>query len=68
MTHDLVRYLTGQTYYIPRISAARAFSLWWPVIGNLGVDIGLPPSSEQLDGPALELVDRRLEKAPLKKA
>jgi ABC-type transport system substrate-binding protein len=37
LTHDLVRYFTGQSYYVPQPSQAKAFSLWWPAIGNLNV-------------------------------
>ncbi|HEY7467466.1 MAG TPA: ABC transporter substrate-binding protein [Dehalococcoidia bacterium] len=36
LTHDLIRYFTDQSYYIPQVSAAKGFTLWWP-IGNLGV-------------------------------
>jgi ABC-type transport system substrate-binding protein len=36
LVQELIRYFTGQSYYVPQPSAARAFSLWWPVIGNLG--------------------------------
>jgi ABC-type transport system substrate-binding protein len=36
LTHDLIRYFTDQSYYIPQVSVAKGFTLWWP-IGNLGV-------------------------------
>ncbi|HEX5368435.1 MAG TPA: ABC transporter substrate-binding protein [Dehalococcoidia bacterium] len=36
LTHDLIKYFSGQCYYIPQPSAAKAFSLYWPVVGNLG--------------------------------
>jgi len=36
LTHDLIRYFTDQSYYVPQVSAVKGFSLWWP-IGNLGV-------------------------------
>jgi ABC-type transport system substrate-binding protein len=35
LVHDLIRYFTDQSYYIPQPSAAKGFTLWWP-IGNLG--------------------------------
>ena len=47
--HDLIRYVTGQSYYIPRISAVKGYSLWWPVIGNLGSSVSYPGSSTWTD-------------------
>jgi ABC-type transport system substrate-binding protein len=35
LTHELIKYFTGQSYYIPQPSSAKGFGLWWPVIGNL---------------------------------
>jgi peptide/nickel transport system substrate-binding protein len=37
LSHDLIRYMTGQTYMIPRPVANRAYEVWWPVIGNIGI-------------------------------
>lgn len=37
LTHDVVRYMTGMTYFIPRPRANRAFELWWPSIQNHGI-------------------------------
>ena len=37
LTHELVRYMTGQAYNIPRPATSKNFNVWWPVIGNLGV-------------------------------
>jgi hypothetical protein len=45
LVHELTRYMTGQAYYIPRPSTAKLLSLWWPVIGNLGVDRNYPGGS-----------------------
>jgi hypothetical protein len=42
LVHELIRYSTGQTYYVPRVSAAKGFSLWWPAIGNLGAFVSYP--------------------------
>ena len=36
-THDLIRYMTGMTYMIPRPVANRGYELWWPSIANLGM-------------------------------
>jgi hypothetical protein len=47
--HDLIRYVTGQSYYIPRISAVKGYSLWWPVIGNLGSAVSYPGSNTWVD-------------------
>jgi ABC-type transport system substrate-binding protein len=49
LTHDIIRYVTGQSYYIPRISAVKGYSLWWPVIGNLGSFVSYPGSSVWTD-------------------
>jgi ABC-type transport system substrate-binding protein len=49
LTHDIIRYVTGQTYYIPRISSVKGYSLWWPVIGNLGAFNSYPGSSTWTD-------------------
>jgi ABC-type transport system substrate-binding protein len=37
LTHELIRYMTGQAYNIPRPATSKNFNVWWPVIGNLGV-------------------------------
>jgi len=39
LVHELTRYSTDQMYYVPRVSAEKPFSLWWPAIGNVGVDV-----------------------------
>ena len=36
LVHDFIKYATPQSYYIPRVSSAKALSLWWPAIGNAG--------------------------------
>ncbi len=35
LVQDLIRYTTEQTYTIPKVSSAKAFSLWWPAVGNV---------------------------------
>jgi peptide/nickel transport system substrate-binding protein len=37
LTHELIKYFTGQSYYVPQPTMAKAFSLWWPAIANLSV-------------------------------
>jgi hypothetical protein len=43
--HELTRYMTEQAYYIPRPSTSKPLSLWWPAIGNVGVDRNYPGGS-----------------------
>ncbi len=45
LIQELVKYFTGQMYYIPQVSQAKAYSLWWPVISNLGVYDSSPNES-----------------------
>ena len=40
LLHDLTRYETEQSYYVPQPSSAKAFTLWWPVIQNMGLNVG----------------------------
>jgi peptide/nickel transport system substrate-binding protein len=47
--HDLIRYVTGQSYYIPRVSGVKGYSLWWPVVGNLGAFVSYPGSGVWTD-------------------
>jgi ABC-type transport system substrate-binding protein len=37
LVHEAVKYLAGQAYSIPRPASVKAFTLWWPAIGNLGM-------------------------------
>ena len=37
LVHDVTKYLAGQVYSVPRPASVKAFSLWWPAIGNLGM-------------------------------
>jgi peptide/nickel transport system substrate-binding protein len=36
-THDLIRYFTGQSYYVPRAATVKPMTLTWPALGNMGV-------------------------------
>jgi ABC-type transport system substrate-binding protein len=38
LSHDLIRYMTGQSYMIPRPVANRAYELWWPAVANQGLN------------------------------
>ena len=35
LSHDVVRYVTGQTYFIPRPVANRGYQLFWPAVMNV---------------------------------
>jgi ABC-type transport system substrate-binding protein len=37
LTHDLIRYMTGQTYMVPRPVANRGYEIWWPAVSNHGM-------------------------------
>ncbi|HLF80092.1 MAG TPA: ABC transporter substrate-binding protein [Dehalococcoidia bacterium] len=45
MTHELIKYFTGQAYIIPQVSQVKSYSLWWPAIGNLGMYLNFPNQS-----------------------
>jgi peptide/nickel transport system substrate-binding protein len=49
LVHELIRYATGQSYYIPRVSSAKAFSLWWPALGNVGAFVSYPGAGNWVD-------------------
>ena len=66
LVHDLIRHATGQTYYVPRISAAKAYSLWWPAIGNVGAYVSYPGASNWTDVRLNWWIDD--SKPPLKQA
>jgi ABC-type transport system substrate-binding protein len=35
-THELIRYMTRQAYFIPRPVTNKPFEVWWPAISGLG--------------------------------
>jgi ABC-type transport system substrate-binding protein len=35
---ELIRYITGQMYNVPRPTNAKLFRNWWPAIGNVGLN------------------------------
>jgi hypothetical protein len=36
LAHELARYATEASYYVPRVSVAKAYTVWWPAVGNVG--------------------------------
>jgi ABC-type transport system substrate-binding protein len=38
IAHEVIRYYTQQTYSISRPSNSPGLTLWWPVIGNVGLN------------------------------
>jgi ABC-type transport system substrate-binding protein len=66
LVHDLIRYETEQTFYIPRVSSAKPFTLWWPAVGNANALIGPPGAGFWADLRVAWWVDD--SKAPVKKA
>ncbi|HLF76353.1 MAG TPA: ABC transporter substrate-binding protein [Dehalococcoidia bacterium] len=66
MVHDVVRYVTQQSYYIPQASSAKKFQLWWPVISGVNAVTSPPDFTNWADN----YLDFWLDpsKAPLKKA
>ena len=37
MTHDVIRYMTGQSYFVPNPVSSPNYQLWWPAVSNLGM-------------------------------
>jgi ABC-type transport system substrate-binding protein len=37
LSHEIQRYFTGQSYYIPRAATVKPLTLTWPALGNMGV-------------------------------
>ena len=65
LVHDFIRYEAEQLFYVPRVSVAKAFSLWWPVIGNVGAYVSYPGANNWADVRLNWWIDE--SKAPLKK-
>jgi hypothetical protein len=38
LTHDIIRHVTGNMYNVPRPTAAKLITSWWPAIGNVGLN------------------------------
>jgi ABC-type transport system substrate-binding protein len=36
LSHELIRYMTGQTYFIPRPAAVPSYELFWPAVSGAG--------------------------------
>jgi ABC-type transport system substrate-binding protein len=37
LSHELIKYMTGLSYFVPRPRANRSFEVWWPVVANQGI-------------------------------
>ncbi len=46
--HEIQRYFTGQSYYVPRAATVKPLTLTWPSLGNMGVF--QPSPGENLGG------------------
>lgn len=57
LVHELTRYAAEKMYYIPRPAAEKVFRLWWPAIGNVGVEVEFPNSNFWTDRRALWWLD-----------
>ena len=66
LAHELIRYATGQAYTLPRPTAAKAFSLSWPAIGNIGLTTTYAGGNQQVETRRDWWVDA--SKAPLAKS
>jgi len=66
LVHDLIRYATERSYYVPRPSSTKSFNLWWPVIGNVGAYRSAPNAGAWVDNRINWWIDDT--KPPLKKA
>jgi ABC-type transport system substrate-binding protein len=66
MVHDVIRYTTQQSYYIPQASSAKKFQLWWPVISGINAVTSPPDFTNWADN----YLDFWLDptKPPLKRA
>ena len=64
--HEIIRYLTAQAYTIPRPTAAKGFTLYWPAIGNVGMTTTYAGGSVPVETRRDWWVDN--SKAPLAKA
>lgn len=65
MVHDVIRYATQQSYYIPQASSVKQFQLWWPVISGVNVVTSPPNFTNWADNYLDYWID--VTKAPLKK-
>jgi ABC-type transport system substrate-binding protein len=46
---ELARYAASKSYYITKPAAERAFFLYWPAIGNVGLQVGYPNANNWAD-------------------
>jgi ABC-type transport system substrate-binding protein len=66
LVHEMTRYQTEEMYYVPRVAAEKGFTLWWPAVGNAGLNVTFPNAGFWAD----ERIDWWVDsaKAPLKQA
>ncbi len=63
LTHDVIRYMTGQMYMVPRPVANRGYQIFWPAIGNVGLNERWAGNNAVWTRGVPELVDRHDEGA-----
>jgi peptide/nickel transport system substrate-binding protein len=51
--HDIIRYITGKTYFIPKPTVAPTYHLWWPALSGVHYRERWPNNSE----PSEEAID-----------
>ncbi len=66
LAHDLIRYVTGKAYNIPRPATSKNFNVWWPVIANLQVYNTYPGGTVEVETRLQWWIDET--KPPLGKA
>jgi peptide/nickel transport system substrate-binding protein len=65
LTHEVIRYTTQQSYYIPQGTSAKQFQLIWPVLSGYNMDTSPPNFTNWADNWLNFWIDDT--KAPIKK-
>jgi peptide/nickel transport system substrate-binding protein len=65
LTHEIIRYTTQQSYYIPQGTSAKQFQLIWPVLSGFNMDTSPPNFTNWADNWLNFWIDDT--KAPIKK-
>ena len=63
MVHDVIRYFTGQSYYIPSAGWIKLVSVIWPALANFGVYTPSPGQNQWAESNLQWWIDAT--KAPL---
>jgi ABC-type transport system substrate-binding protein len=66
LVHEFIRYEAEQLFYVPRVSVAKTFTLWWPAVGNVGAYTSYPGANNWADVRLNWWLDE--SKPPLKRA